>query len=116
MITTKTHAIETRAHRRAVVYRSKTGNFSTSAAALQPYLDAEITSPFQLAVEARTNATFNATVTYGNPPDELRVRVREDRLVRVSSTPRTPRATTVVRPVGQQAQSLAIALRSPASA
>jgi len=65
------------------LYMSKTGNFSTSAAALQPYLDAEITSPFQLAVEARANVTFNATVTYGTPPDELRVRVREDRLVRV---------------------------------
>ena len=34
-------------------------------------------------MEARANVTFNATVTYGTPPDELRVRVREDRLVRV---------------------------------
>ena len=65
------------------LYMDKTGNFSTSVAALRPYLDHQITAPFQLAVEAKGNATFNATVTYGSPPDELRVRVREDRLVRV---------------------------------
>ena len=65
------------------LYMGKTGNFSTSVAALRPYLDHQITSPFELAVEARGNTTFNATVTYGSAPDELRVRVREDRLVRV---------------------------------
>jgi len=65
------------------LYLSQTGNFSTTLSALRPYLDAEITSPFELELEARGNATFNATVTYGAPPDELRVRVREDRLVRV---------------------------------
>ena len=65
------------------LHMDKTGNFSASVAALRPYLDHQITAPFQLAVEAKGNATFNATVTYGSPPDELRVRVREDRLVRV---------------------------------
>ena len=65
------------------LYMGMTGNFSTSVSALEPYLDHQITSPFQLAVEAKGNATFNATVTYGSAPDELRVRVREDRLVRV---------------------------------
>jgi hypothetical protein len=65
------------------MYMAKKGNYSTSVSALQPYLDPKITSPFQLAVEAHANSTFNATVTYGAPPDQLRVRVREDRLLRV---------------------------------
>ena len=62
--------------------RKEHGAYAGTAAELAPYLDVDVAAPFELGLVA-TADQFNATIAHGEGPDQLRVRVRQDRLMKV---------------------------------